>query len=94
MRMGANDMDGSSGIDMAAEVSAAELRQFVERIEASRARQADEKEVEKEIFAELKGRGYMSRPVRTVIKERAMKPDALAEEQAVLEMYRAALGMG
>jgi len=92
--MGANDMDGSSGIDTAAEVSAAELRQFVERIEASRARQADEKEVEKEIFAELKGRGYMSRPVRTVIKERAMKPDALAEEQAVLEMYRAALGMG
>ncbi|HOZ32859.1 MAG TPA: DUF2312 domain-containing protein [Tabrizicola sp.] len=87
-------MDGSSGIDTAAEVSAAELRQFVERIEASRARQADEKEVEKEIFAELKGRGYMSRPVRTVIKERAMKPDALAEEQAVLEMYRAALGMG
>ena len=87
-------MDGSSGIDMAAEVSAAKLRQFVERIEASRARQADEKEVEKEIFAELKGRGYMSRPVRTVIKERAMKPDALAEEQAVLEMYRAALGMG
>mgnify|MGYP003545980131 CR=1 FL=1 len=94
MRMGANDMDGSSGIDTAAEVSAAELRQFVERIEASRARQADEKEVEKEIFAELKGRGYMSRPVRTVIKERAMKPDALAEEQAVLELYRAALGMG
>ncbi len=87
-------MDGSSGIDTAAEVSAAELRQFVERIEASRARQADEKEVEKEIFAELKGRGYMSRPVRTVIKERAMNPDALAEEQAVLEMYRAALGMG
>ncbi len=82
-------MDGSS---MEA-VTAAELGAFIERIEASRARQADEKAVEKEIFAEMKARGYMTRPVRTIIKERAMRPDDLAEQQAVLEVYKAALGM-
>jgi len=82
-------MDGSN---MEA-VTAAELRAFIERIEASRARQADEKEVEKEIFAEMKARGYMTRPVRTIIKQRAADPAKLAEEQAVLELYKSALGM-
>lgn len=74
-------------------VTAAELQSFVERIEASRARQADEKEVEKEIFAELAARGYMKRPIRTIIKQRAEKPDQRAEYEAVLELYKAALGM-
>ncbi|MFG6535770.1 DUF2312 domain-containing protein [Sulfitobacter sp. CS16] len=73
-------------------VAASELRQFVERIERLRSEQADIKEQEKEVFAELKSRGYMSRPIRTLIKERATDPDELAEDQAVLEMYREALG--
>lgn len=82
-------MDGSGMV----EVTAAELRAFIERIEQLRAEQADIKAQEKEVFAEIKGRGYMTRPVRTILKERAMRPDELAEEQAVLNMYRAALGM-
>ena len=82
-------MDGSN----IAAVSAAELRAFVERIERLRAEQADLKEAEKEVFAELSGRGYMKRPVRTIIKLRAESPDKRAEEEAVLELYKAALGM-
>jgi uncharacterized protein (UPF0335 family) len=74
-------------------VTKEELRAFIERIEKLRAEQADLKEVEKEVFAELKGRGYMTRPIRTIIKQRAMQPDKLAEEEAVLELYKAALGM-
>ena len=82
-------MDGSN---MQA-VTAAELRAFIERIEQLRSEQADLKEAEKEVFAEMKGRGYMTRPVRTIIKERAEAPDKRAEFEAVLEVYRAALGM-
>ena len=82
-------MDGSN---MEA-VTAAELRAFIERIEQLRAEQADLKEAEKEVFAEVKGRGYMTRPIRTIIKQRAADPQKLAEEEAVLEIYRAALGM-
>ena len=87
-------MDGSnmSG-DAAYAISADELRQFVERIEVERAEQAESKAREKEIFAELKGRGYMTRPVRTIIKERTQSADDLAETAAVLDMYREALGM-
>tara|TARA_R110002020_G_scaffold95937_9_gene230103 strand:+ start:47309 stop:47572 length:264 start_codon:yes stop_codon:yes gene_type:complete len=86
-------MDGSQ-IDQADShrVAASELRQFIERIERLRSEMADLKEAEKEVFAELKGRGYMTRPVRTLIKERATDPDKLAEDAAVLEMYREALG--
>lgn len=86
-------MDGSSLGDVVAEASAAELRQFIEQIEASRARQAEEKAVEKDIFDALKGRGYMKRPVRTIIKERAADPEKLDEEQAILALYKSALGM-
>lgn len=82
-------MDGSN---MEA-VTAAELRAFIERIEQLRAEQAAIKEQEKEVFAEMKGRGYMTRPVRTIIKQRAADPAKLAEEEAVLEVYKAALGM-
>lgn len=83
-------MDGSQMIDG---VTGAELRSFIERIEQLRAEQADLKQAEKEVFAELKGRGYMTRPVRTVIKLRAQDPDKRAEEEAILDMYKSALGM-
>jgi uncharacterized protein (UPF0335 family) len=82
-------MDGSN---MEA-VTGAELRSFVERIEQLRAEQAELKETEKEVFAEMKGRGYMTRPVRTILKQRAADPAKLAEEEAVLELYKSALGM-
>lgn len=86
-------MDGSKGIDPAFEASQAELRQFVERIEAERAEQKASKEREAEIFAELKARGYQKRPVRTVIKIRATDPNKRAEDEALVEMYLAAVGM-
>ena len=83
-------MDGSQ---MQYEVTAAELRAFVERIEALRAEQADLKSDEKEVFAEMKGRGYMTRPIRTLIKLRAEDPAKRAENEAILDLYKAALGM-
>ena len=85
-------MDGSQ-MDTAYSVSASELRSFIERVEKLRAEQADLKELEREVFAEAKGRGYMTRPMRTLIKERATDPSKRAEDEAVLEMYRSALGM-
>lgn len=82
-------MDGSN----VQAVAGAELLAFIERIERLRAEQAEIKAQEKEVFEELAGRGYMKRPVRTIIKERAADPEKLAEEHAVLEVYRSALGM-
>jgi uncharacterized protein (UPF0335 family) len=74
-------------------VAADELRAFIERVERLNSEMADLKEASKEVFAEIKGRGYMTRPIRTIIKLRARNKDDIAEEDAVLEMYKEALGM-
>ena len=74
-------------------VTADEPRQFIERAETLAAEKKDIAEQEKELFAEAKGRGYDTKVMRKVIALRKRKPDDIAEEEAVLEMYRAALGM-
>jgi uncharacterized protein (UPF0335 family) len=74
-------------------VTADELRQFIERAEQLSAEKRDIAEQEKELFAEAKGRGYDTKVMRKVIALRKRKPDDIAEEEAVLEMYKAALGM-
>ena len=75
-------------------VTADELRQFIERAEQLAAEKKDIAEQEKELFAEAKGRGYDTKVMRKVIALRKRKPDEIAEEAAVLEMYKSALGMG
>jgi len=70
-----------------------ELRQFVERFERLEAEKADIAEAQKEVMAEAKGRGYDTKVLRKVIAIRKRDANDLAEEEAVLEMYKAALGM-
>ena len=74
-------------------VTANELRQFIERIERLEAEKNDIAEQSKEVFAELKGRGYDVKVVRTLVRLRKRDKDDIAEEEAVLEMYKEALGM-
>ena len=74
-------------------VTADELRQFIERYEQLEAEKKDITEQQKEVMAEAKGRGYDTKVMRKVIALRKRKPDDIAEEEAVLEMYKAALGM-
>jgi len=74
-------------------VTADELRQFVERYEHLEAEKKDIADQQKEVMAEAKGRGYDTKALRTIIALRKKKPDDLAEEEAVLEVYKAALGM-
>ena len=74
-------------------VTADELKQFIERFEQLEAEKKDVAEQQKELMAEAKGRGYDTRVMRKVIAMRKRKPDELAEEEAVLELYKTALGM-
>lgn len=74
-------------------VTASELRQFVERIERLDQEKKDIADQQKEVFAELKGRGYDVKVVRTLVRLRKRDKDDIAEEEAVLEMYKEALGM-
>jgi uncharacterized protein (UPF0335 family) len=79
--------------DQAFAVTADELRQFIERAEQLEAEKRDIAEQVKEVFQEAKARGYDTKVLRKIIALRKRKPDELAEEEAVLDMYKAALGM-
>ena len=74
-------------------IAAGELRAFVERLERLDAEKKDIAEQQKEVMAEAKGRGYDTPIIRKLIAMRKKDASALAEEQALLELYRDALGM-
>ena len=71
----------------------AELRAFVEIFEQLAEEKRQIVDQQKEVLIEAKGRGYDVTILREIIKRRAMDPEDLAERDAVLEMYQAALGM-
>ncbi|MEV8468523.1 DUF2312 domain-containing protein [Fluviibacterium sp. DFM31] len=74
-------------------VTADELRQFVERFERLEAEKKDLAEQQKEVMAEAKARGYDTKVLRKVVALRKRDKDDIAEEEAVLELYKEALGM-
>ena len=82
-----------SSPDTTYSVTADELRQFVERYEHLEAEKKDIADQQKEVMAEAKGRGYDTSALRKIVAIRKRKPDDIAEEEAVLEVYKAALGM-
>lgn len=75
-------------------VAAEELRQFIERYEHLEAEKKDIADQLKEVMAEAKGRGYDTKVIRKIIALRKRDKDDLAEEEAIMELYKAALGMG
>lgn len=79
--------------DRAYTVTGQELLQFVNRIENLEAEKREIAEGIKEVFAELKGRGFDVKAVRSLLKERKLNPGDRAELEAILDLYRNALGM-
>ena len=74
-------------------VSADELRQFIERFEQLESEKKDLAEQQKDLMSEAKGRGYDTKVMKKLVALRKRKPDDIAEEEAILEMYKSALGM-
>jgi len=74
-------------------VAAAELRQLIERIERLEEEKATLQDDIKEVMAEAKGRGYDTKAIRTIIRLRKKDPSERQEEEAIIDLYKAALGM-
>ena len=74
-------------------VTADELRQFVEQFEHLEAEKKDIAEQQKDIMSEAKARGYDTKVIKKVIALRKRDKDDIAEEEAILELYKTALGM-
>ena len=74
-------------------VAAGQLRAFIERIERlEEDKQAIADDI-KEVFAEMKGTGFDTKAVRTIIRMRKKDEAERAEEETILDLYKAALGM-
>ena len=69
------------------------LRQFVERFERLEIEKKDIADQQKEVMAEAKSRGYDTRVMRKIVSLRKRDLEEVAEEEAVLSMYKTALGM-
>jgi uncharacterized protein (UPF0335 family) len=74
-------------------VGAEELRQIVEQIENLELEKGDIAAQIKDQYESAKGRGYDTAVLKLVIKLRKQKPDQVAEQEAILDMYKSALGM-
>lgn len=74
-------------------VTADELRQFVERVEQLAVEKKDISDQEKEVYAEAKGRGYDTKVMRKIVSLRKKSREARQEEEVILDMYMSALGM-
>ncbi|MFC6491159.1 DUF2312 domain-containing protein [Nitratireductor sp. GCM10026969] len=74
-------------------VAAGQLRAFIERIERVQEEIDALADDRKEIYAECKAMGFDTKAVRTIVKLRKMDQAERQEAEAILDLYKAALGM-
>lgn len=86
-------MDDTPGMGHNSGVIGDEILQFIERWEQLNVEKKEIADQQKEVMAEAKGRGYDTKIMRKLIAERRRKPDEIAEEEAILDLYREAIQM-
>ena len=74
-------------------IAADELRRFIDRIERLEGEKTALSDDIKDVFTELKGRGYDAKAVRQILKLRKLDPNERTEQEAIVETYLVALGM-
>ena len=74
-------------------VAAGQLRAFIERVERLEEEKKTISEDIKEVYAEMKGTGFDTKAVRTIVRLRKKDQAERQEEEAILDLYKAALGM-
>ena len=70
-----------------------QLRAFIERIERMEEEKAAIANDIKEIYAEAKGTGFDTKILRKIVAIRKQDANERMEQEALLELYMAALGM-
>lgn len=74
-------------------VGGEELKQFIERVERLEEEKAGTASDIKDVFAEMKGRGFDTKAVRAVLRIRKKDHAERQEEEAMLDLYLQAIGM-
>jgi len=74
-------------------IAADQLRLFIERIERLEEEKKGVADDIRDVYAEAKGQGYDSKTMRAIVRLRKMEKDARDEAEALLDTYKAALGL-
>lgn len=69
------------------------LRLLIERIERLEEERKGIADDVKDVYGEAKAVGYDAKIMRQIVRLRKMKPDDRAEQEAILDIYKAALGL-
>ena len=69
------------------------LKSFIERIERMNEEISNLQEDRKEIYAEAKGAGFDVKTIRKLVALRKMDAEKRREEDELLELYKAAVGL-
>lgn len=78
---------------MSENIAADELRLLIERIERLEEEKQSITEDINDVYAEAKARGYDAKIMRQIVKLRKMEAHDRAEMEAILDTYKAALGL-
>jgi uncharacterized protein (UPF0335 family) len=76
------------------EIAKDQLKAFVERIERLEEEKKGIADDIKEVYAEAKGNGFDTKVLRKVIQLRRQEASERQEQEAILDLYMRALGMG
>ncbi|MEM6781063.1 MAG: DUF2312 domain-containing protein [Pseudomonadota bacterium] len=69
------------------------LKAFIERLERMEEEKVAVMEDIKEIYAEAKAVGFDTKTMRKIVRLRKMETEKRNEEEQLLELYKAAIGM-
>lgn len=73
--------------------SANQLRLFIEKVERLEEEKSELMENIREVYSEAKAVGFDPKVMKQIVKLRKMKHEEAVEQEELLDIYRAALGM-
>lgn len=79
--------------ETAAQFSRDQLKSIIERVERLEEEKKTISDDIRDVYAEAKGNGYDVKALRMVVRLRKMDADERAEQDAILDTYKVALGM-
>ena len=74
-------------------IAADRLRSFIERIERLEEEKAGLTADIREVYAEAKGSGFDTKVMRQIVRLRKLDDAARQEQEALLDVYRRAIGL-
>ena len=91
---GPDEPEAAADEESTCNVTGERLRSYIERVERLEEEKHGIADDIKDVFAEAKGDGFDVKAIRQIIKIRKKDPSDRQEEEAMVENYMAALGMG